>query len=166
MARENDTLVEMLCGAAAGLAATWVMGRLTTFLYENEDPAARRREDRVRGNKSAYGLAAERSAALVGRELTDGQRQQAGNLLHWVLGATGGAAYAALRHRVPAADAGSGALFGLVFFLAMDEGVNAGLGLTPGPLEFPWQAHARGLAGHLTYGVATEAVLRAFDRVV
>ena len=37
------------------------------------------------------------------------------------------------------------------------------LGLTPGPRAFPWQAHARGLAGHLVLGLATEGVLQAAD---
>ena len=44
--------------------------------------------------------------------------------------------------------------------------MNPVLGLTPGPMAFPWQAHARGLAGHLAYGVTSNAVLDAVDRVM
>ncbi len=64
------------------------------------------------------------------------------------------------------ADAAGGLVFGLAFWLLIDEGANVALGLTPGPAEFPWQAHARGLAGHLVFGVATEAALALADRVV
>ena len=39
------------------------------------------------------------------------------------------------------------------------------LGLTPGPTAFPWQAHARGLVGHLTFGTVTDGTLRLLDRV-
>ena len=47
----------------------------------------------------------------------------------------------------------------------IDELLNPVLGLTPGPLAFPWQTHARGLGGHLAFGVATELVLEGLDRV-
>jgi hypothetical protein len=47
----------------------------------------------------------------------------------------------------------------------MDELVNPVLGLTPGPAAFPWQAHARGLGGHLAFGAANDTALRALDRV-
>ena len=39
------------------------------------------------------------------------------------------------------------------------------LGLTPGPNAFPWQAHAPGLVGHLTFGTVTDGTLRLLDRV-
>lgn len=48
--------------------------------------------------------------------------------------------------------------------LLVDEAATPALGLTPGPTAFPWQTHARGLAGHLAYGVATETALDVLDR--
>jgi len=39
-------------------------------------------------------------------------------------------------------------------------------GMTPGPGSFPWQAHARGLVGHLVFGLAAEAALSAADRLL
>lgn len=55
--------------------------------------------------------------------------------------------------------------FGLGFFLAVDELMNPLLGLTPAPQAFPWQAHARGLAGHVVFGVTNHVVLEGLDRV-
>jgi hypothetical protein len=40
-----------------------------------------------------------------------------------------------------------------------DEGLNAASGLAADPRKYPWQAHARGLAAHLVFGVVTNAVL-------
>lgn len=156
---------DLLKGVVAGLAATWVMGKVTSYFYENESEQARDAEDEARGNKTAYGVAAEKTARLVGREIDEEQRKQAGSAIHWVLGAGSGAAYGAMRHRVPAADFGNGLLFGIAFWALIDEGANTALGLTPGPTAFPWQTHARGLAGHLVFGIAADTSLRLLDQV-
>ena len=71
-----------------------------------------------------------------------------------------GAAYGIMRSRLPFADRAGGLLFGTAFFLAVDEIGTTVLRLTPPPNAFPWQAHARGLAGHLTYGAVANAVAR------
>jgi hypothetical protein len=165
MSRHNDGVGDLVRGTLAGIVATWAMGRVTTYLYEEENELARRREDEAREGKTAYGIAAETAAGRVGRELSEEQREQAGAALHWALGAGAGAVYGALRGRVPGVDAASGLVFGTAFYLAVDEGANTLLGLTPPPGHFPWQAHARGLAGHLVFGVAAELTLLALDRV-
>ncbi len=158
-------LADLALGAAAGVAATWVMGQATTYLYEHEDPLAREREDSARGGKTAYGVAAEKVAGAMGRPLSDQQRAKLGAGIHWALGAGAGAAYAALRRRVPYMDAGQGLAFGATFFALMDEGANTALHLTPPPSAFPWQAHARGLAAHLVFGLVTDTVLDVADRL-
>jgi hypothetical protein len=50
--------------------------------------------------------------------------------------------------------------------MMVDELLNPVLGLTPGPLAFPWQTHARGLGGHLAFGLTTELVLEGLDRAI
>lgn len=162
---ESSLTGDLVKGVLAGIAATWVMGQVTTYLYENESRAAREAEDRARGNKTAYGVAAEKVAGAVGTELSDEQRQQTGSALHWALGAGAGAVYALTRERIPGADLGRGLLFGTAFWAVIDEGANTALGLTPPPTAFPWQTHGRGLAGHLVYGVAAHTALRILDRV-
>jgi hypothetical protein len=160
-----DVVGNLVKGALAGAAATWVMGQATSYLYEHESKQARQIEDEARGNKTAYDVAAEKSAALVGQELSKEQRQRVGLAIHWVLGAGAGAVYGVLRERLPGADAGAGLLFGTAFWLVIDEGANYALRLTPGPTSFPWQAHARGLAGHLVFGVAAHTALLGLDAV-
>lgn len=160
---DGSLVIDLVKGAIAGAAATWVMGQATSYLYENESRQAREAEDEARGNRTAYGVAAEKAAGMVGRELTEDQRQQAGSAIHWALGAGAGAIYGVMRHRVPGVELGNGLLFGAGFWAVIDEGANTALGLTPGPTAFPWQTHARGLAGHLVFGVAAHVVLQVLD---
>jgi hypothetical protein len=156
---------DILKGAVAGAAATWLMGQATTWMYEHEDAKARRREDEARGDRSAYETAAEKAAGFAGVELSKEQRGQAGLAIHWALGIGAGVVYALLRRRAPAVRAANGLAFGTGFYLVVDEVLNPVLGLTPGPEAFPWQAHARGLGGHLAFGATTELVLEGLDCV-
>lgn len=166
MRNGNGMVTDIALGAVAGLAATWVMGLVTSYMYEHEDSAAREEEDAARGGRTAYGTAAERAASAAGADLSDEQIQKLGSGIHWVLGMGAGAAYGALRHRLPAADAAQGLAFGTAFWGLIDEGANTALRLTPGPTAFPWQTHARGLAGHLVFGLVTETILDAADRIM
>ncbi len=166
--RDNDgrgMLRDVLVGAAAGAAATWVMGKATTYLYENENRAARQAEDDARGGKTAYGVAAEKAASAVEADLSEDEQKQAAMAIHWALGVGAGALYGAMRGRVPGADLGMGLAFGTAFWLVIDEGANTLLGLAPPPDRFPLETHARGLAGHLVFGVTTDAALRLADAV-
>jgi hypothetical protein len=156
---------DIALGALAGAAATWVMGKATTYLYEHEDEAVRHREDEARGGRTAYVVAAGRAAAAVGRTLDEEQENKLGAAIHWGLGVGAGAFYGAMRGRIPGADWGQGTAFGTAFWLVVDETANPVLGLTPGPAAFPWQTHARGLAGHLVFGVVADTVLDVADAV-
>jgi len=124
---------------------------------------ARARGQRPRG-KTAYGVAADKAAHLAGKELSKDERKQYGKEIHWALGIGTAALYGVLRPRVPHAGLAHGLAFGAAFWLLVDEGANYALGLTPGPTKFPWQTHARGLAGHLVYGSVTDVTLAALQR--
>jgi hypothetical protein len=164
--RYRSTLTQDLVkGAIAGAVATWVMGKVTTYLYDREDQTARHTEDEARGGKTAYEAAAEKSAALFGRSLDERQRERFGLAIHWALGIGTGAVYALLRRRFDRVGKLGGTGFGTAFWALVDEGLVSRLGLTPSPRRFPWQTHARGLAGHLTFGTVTDATLRALERI-
>jgi hypothetical protein len=62
------------------------------------------------------------------------------------------------------AERAHGLGFGMAFWLLMDEGAVYALGLTPGPGAFPWETHARGLAGHLTFGAVADVTLHALQQ--
>ncbi len=165
MQRSTSAIREIVKGAAAGAAATWAMGLVTNWLYAREDRRARGREDVARGGGTAYGNAAESAAQLAGGHLTRDERERVGSALHWATGIAAGASYALLRRKGAALASGRGLGFGTAFFLGVDEALNTALGFTPGPTVFPWQTHARGLAGHLAFGLATDTALRLLDHV-
>jgi hypothetical protein len=156
---------DLLKGAIAGAVATFVMGKVTDYMYQHEDRDARREEDEARGGESSYEVAAKKAARAAGTSLDRRQRQRAGSAIHWALGIGAGAAYAVLRRRFHGLGSVAGTAFGTGFWAFMDEGLVPALGLTPGASAFPWQTHARGLVGHLTFGTVTDGTLRLLDRV-
>ena len=156
---------DLLKGAIAGAVATFVMGKVTGYMYEHEDPDARREEDDARRGGTPYEKAAEKAAEATGTTLKRRQRQELGSAIHWALGIGAGAAYAVLRRRVQVLGSAAGTAFGTAFWAFLDEGLVPALGLTPGPTAFPWQAHARGFVGHLTFGTVADGTLRLLDRV-
>jgi hypothetical protein len=155
----------VLAGAAAGLLATWVMDRVTTAWYNAQSPAVRRLEDNTRGGATAYALAAERTAQAFGRDVSRETRDKLGNGIHWVLGATTGAVYGALRPHLASSHVAWGLAFGTLWWLVVDEAATSALHLTAPPRAFPWQTHARGLAGHLAFGAVTDRALAAVERI-
>jgi len=158
--------LDLALGAIAGAAATWLMDRVTTVLYEREPEAAKKRENAARGDRTAYEIAAEKAAGLLGRELDQESRKALGSGIHWATGIGAGVVYALLRRRLPAfRRLGSGVAYGTGFWAVVDEAALAGLQLTPPPPAFPLVTHARGLAGHLVLGGAIESAFHAADLV-
>ena len=143
---------DLFLGALAGAAATWLMDVATTAIQDQHPESVKKREKEAYGGKSAYEKAEERFGI-------DDQ------VIHWSLGVTSGVIYGALRHAMPSMRYGSGLAFGTGFWLAMDEAALTLLGLAPPPQEFPWQTHARGLAGHLVLGGTIESVFDVADLV-
>jgi hypothetical protein len=164
--RNGDLITDMAKGAIAGLVGTLAMNQVTSYMYEHEDRSAYRQEKRAQvEGEYATTVAADKAAGLMGVDLSDAQAQKAGLGIHWTMGALFGAAHGALRERVPGIGAGHGLLHGFIFYLLVDETAKPLLGLSGGPTEFPWQAHARGLAGHLALGGVTDATLNLLDQV-
>ena len=151
MGREQGLAIDAAAGAVAGAIATVALSGVTSSLYAREDRRARRQEDRARGGKSAYEIAAQKAAGLASVALSSEQEGTAGTALHYGIGVGSGAAYGVVRRHIPAHPLVRGLGFGTALWLIADEGANPALGLTPGPEAFPWQTHARGLVAHLVF---------------
>jgi hypothetical protein len=158
-------IADLLLGAAAGAAATWAMDKATTFLYELQPEETKERENKTRGGKTAYEIAAEKGAKAAGRKLDKDQRKTIGKAIHWTVGVSSGAVYGLLRNRSSHVGLGSGMAYGLAMYLAIDEGLMSAASLTPPPDAFPWQTHARGLAGHLILGLLLDGAFDAADLI-
>ncbi len=152
--------VDILLGVVAGAGATWLMDQTTTALLERQSEESKERENEARGGKFAVEVAVEKGAKIAGRKLTKKQRRQIGLGVHWSVGVASGAVYGVLRNRVCHFGIGSGVAYGMALSLLVDEAALTAFGLSPPPNAFPWQTHARGLAGHLVLGAVLDA---AFD---
>lgn len=162
--RNGGLAADLVKGAIAGAAGVYALDKVTWWIWHHEDPAAlqQEREARPEGLDPAH-VIANRAAEAMGTELTPKQPNPAGIGVHYALGILPGAIYGAFRNRIPAIGAASGMAYGLGMFLMQDETLNPLLGTSGGPTEYPWQAHARGLVGHLVLGFVTDAVLNVLD---
>ena len=145
-------IADVIVGAAAGAAATWAMDKVTSVLYQRQSEKTKTQENAARGGKSAFEVAAEKvhvNAATI----------------HWSIGIASGALYGLLRNRSKQVGIGSGLAYGLALYLFVDEAAQSALGLSPPPNKFPWQTHARGLAGHLVLGAILDGVFDAADLI-
>ncbi len=74
-----------------------------------------------------------------------------------------GALYAQQRQHRRWVRTGRGALYGFGLFLLNDEIAARLLGIAGPQGVYPWQAHLRGLVGHVVLGMVTEAALNAIE---
>jgi hypothetical protein len=148
--------VDMIKGAAAGGAAMWAMERAVSYMWTHESQSARRRYDQVTEGKYVPDRAAEQVEHAAGLHLTKDRRQQLAMGLHWGIGIGAGVSYALLRRVMSKAAAAQGLFVGALFWALFDEGATVLFGLAKPPQDYPRQAHARGLVGHLVYGFVAE----------
>lgn len=100
-----------------------------------------------------------RTAAVVAkyalsRNLTDTQRMLGAQIVHFTVGAAGGAIYGALLgHRTKCLIA-SGAAFGVVLWLVAEEVAMSAIGINDPPQSYSMAMHANSLGEHLAYGTA------------
>jgi hypothetical protein len=164
----DGVLNNALKGAVAGAIGVWVMDRLDWFMFDHEDPAARRRTEQVRpdGLDPAH-VFVNKAAEAADTELSPAQPHPAGVAMHYALGIGPAALYGAFRERLPMRSAGQDHLYGLGLglglYLMQDQALNRIMGLSADPRAYPWQAHARGLAAHLVLGLVTNTVLNLLN---
>lgn len=156
----KDLVTDAVLVVVAGYAAAKVMGKATTLMYERQTDAAKKQEADV-SYGVAYNVAAKKTAALVGKELSQDQASRAGMAIHYALAFGWVPVYMVLRRRLGMRAFGAGAAAGLSMALTVDEIGNPLLGFTPGPQKYPLVTHLRGVAGHLVYGWSVAALVEA-----
>lgn len=151
-------------GGAAGAIGVVAMDALTWLLYGRESRLDLLREKRLRpyGKDTAHALVRKASRGL-GSDAGSSEPNGAGIAVHYALGMAPGALYAEQRRRRPWLRRGSGALYGVALYLANDLLATRLLGIAGPQGKYPWQAHARGIVGHIVLGVVTEAALNAVE---
>ncbi len=82
---------------------------------------------------------------------------------HWAVGIKAGIVYSLFKRQNRKVATGHGLLFGAAFSALFDEGLTSLVGLAEPPQKYQWQAHARGLFGHLVYGVIADTVFNLLE---
>jgi putative membrane protein len=177
----------LTAGVAGGLVASAVMNQFQKFLsklMEDDQRSHGAQSQQVgppdhgialelqkRGSDDPDDNAAVRAGNAVSEfvfdhKLTKKEKETAGEVAHYAMGATSGAIYGVMAEVSPAATVGQGLPFGAAVWLIADEAIVPATGLSKGPTEYPLSTHAYALASHLVYGVTTELVRRAVRRAL
>jgi hypothetical protein len=143
-----------MLGAAAGLAASWVMskfhGAWKATSGEDED------SEEPNTVKAADAIA----ETAVGEPVADRYREPAGTAVHYGFGAFLGALYGVGVELRPATSAGFGSAYGAAVSLVADEMAMPAFGFSPPAPEVAASTHLRGFVSHLVFGVSLEAMRR------
>ena len=106
------------------------------------------------------------SEFVFDHHLTKSEKETAGAVAHYAMGATSGAIYGAVAEVMPAATVAEGLPFGAAVWLIADEGVVPASGLSKESSDYPPSIHAYAFASHLVYGLTTELVRRAVRKAL
>jgi putative membrane protein len=183
----RDLLKGLAAGVAGGIAASWVMNQFQSTWSKLTDGVERphgaqslqdgspdhgvARELEERGSNDDNDNAAVRAGTAVAEfgfdtKLTRPEKENAGAVAHYAMGAASGAIYGVAAELTPAATAGVGIPFGAAVWVIADEGLVPALGLSKSSTEYPLSIHAYALASHLVFGLSTEVVRRTVRRAL
>jgi hypothetical protein len=162
--RKRPAVLDAALGAAAGLFASWVMSLAYRPIMQAGNEKTRRREQEAAGELPPATIrAAQVAAEKVGRPLPEEREAEAlgGKIVHYAYGTLWGAAFAiAARAVAPRTPVAAGLAFGTILWVLSDEMLVPLFKLSQPPTRYPATSHAKGLASHLVYGVATDAAWR------
>ena len=161
----KDLVRDAVLVVGAGFGAAMVMGKATTFMYEQQSEDAKKQEEEA-SYGIAYNVAAKKGAALLGQDLSDDQAGRIGSGIHYALALGWVPVYMVARRRWGMTPFGAGVATGLSMSVLVDEVGNPLLGLTPPPQEYPLVSHLRGVAGHLVYGLSVAGFVEAGMRIM
>lgn len=120
-----------------------------------------KRESEKESDDATVRAASAVSEVVFDHKLEESEKEAAGAIAHYAMGATSGGIYGAVAEFLPAATRGAGLPFGAAVWVIADDLVVPALGLSKPPTEYPLSTHAYALASHLVYGAATEVARRA-----
>lgn len=158
-------LFDLALAPLAGYLGTKVMEPIGTWLYERESQADRDLEEAVRPGPP-YRIAAQKSAALIGLELSEPALDKAALVFHYGLAVSWAPTYALLRRHTGLGPVAAGLASGAAMSALIDEGLTPALGFSAPNRAYPAAARFRGVVAHLAFGLAVAAVTEAGWRVL
>lgn len=154
----------LLRGLVAGVIGAWVMDRATWLMQDRQprDSLARERAAWPEGLDVPH-VTAKRLRRTAGLPAPHEQPGAFGMLLHYLFSIAPATLYAGLRQRDLRFGKDRGLLYGFAIFALWDEALTAATRIAGPPRAYPWQAHLRGLVGHLSLGLATHVALTTLE---
>jgi len=156
-------------GIAGGLLGSWTMNQFQALVSRttaaSSDSGQNTQPQQPAAEPATVKAAREISTRLFHHKPSDAEKEPAGEVMHYAMGAVSGIAYALTAEQLAPATWGHGLLFGTVLWLVADEGAVFALGLSKAPTEYPASSHANAWASHVVYGVMTDLVRRGLLRL-
>lgn len=156
----STLLIDVALAPVAGYLGTKAMEPVSTWLYERESQPDREREEAVRPGPP-YRIAAQKTTALLGLELSEAALDKAALVFHYGLAVSWAPTYALLRRRTGLGPVAAGLASGAAMSALVDEGLTPALGFSAPNRAYPPAAHVRGVVAHLAFGLAVAAVTEA-----
>jgi uncharacterized membrane protein YagU involved in acid resistance len=161
----------LVAGVVGGLVASWSMDRFQYWWLsfgggDERDLHQAPSEEPNAEEPATVRTAAAISEGVFGHGLTAQEKEIAGPMVHYAVGATAGAVYGVAAEYEPDVTALAGIPFGAAFWLVVDEGALPLLGLAKGPTAYPLSTHAYALASHLVFGLTAELVRSTMRRAL
>lgn len=157
----------IVAGLAGGIAGAWAMNQFQKGYSKASEALSDSPEKRVSDGPDATMVTADRLArSLLGRRLTQEEKQKAGPIVHYAFASAVGSVYGATAEYAPQVKKFAGVPFGAALFVGADEVALPALKLSRGPRDYPLSAHLYGLSSHLVYGLTIEMVRRGVRRVL
>jgi hypothetical protein len=187
MKNEGSLVKGVAAGMAGGLVASAVMNQFQNALSklmsgdershgaQSQQPGSPQhgigKALQERGSDDPDDNAAVRAANAVEEfvfteKLTKMEKETAGTVAHYAMGAASGAIYGACAELAPGVSIGEGVPFGAAVWLIADEAIVPAIGLSKSPKNYPLSTHAYALASHLVYGLTTELVRKAVRKAL
>lgn len=153
----------LLAGFVGGVAGAWAMRYFSSVWRKLGGPSTAPPGTPYSSQEwdSAGGAAELTAKLLLGRSLSPEEKLWGAAAVHYVVGGLVAAGYAAAGEAYPPLRAGSGAAFGIVFWLLGDELAMPWLGLNAKPRDYSVLMHLNSLGEHVVYGMTADLVRRA-----
>lgn len=187
MMNKNSIGKGLAAGIAGGLVASAVMNQFQAFVSKLMEGDQRShgaqsqqqgltdhgisKELQERGSDEPDDNAAVRTGSAVSEfvfnhKLSKPEKEVAGTVAHYAMGAASGAIYGVAAEFSPVTTAGQGLPFGAAVWLVADEAIVPALGLSKSAKEYPLSTHVYAFTSHLVYGLTTELVRRGVRRAL
>jgi uncharacterized membrane protein YagU involved in acid resistance len=156
----NNTAPNLAVGALAGIIGGFALAGAAQSIYSLTS-AAKIAEETAIEPRDPFIVLAEKLEKLTGRHLDESQKKIFEQCAATALGATAGVSYAWLASKWNLNWLLGGLVFGGIFWAVEDEGISPLLGLVGNNTKYPLEAHVRGLAAHIVFGIVTAAFVKA-----